>query len=278
MFIIKWQKNWVIVRYDKNNEFQYSDYGYKKYQEVIAYINLLTFLSFSENTYRNDSLLISECFDFFDIKSIDKTIQNIIIDLLVLSTARPDEEGTNNFKYCLFDKIYHKFLKLENLIRKSEKEEVIKYIADNISNYISMEDKKMRIMSLVSILELLITHKPDSNRYNIEDSIRKQFSNKMLVLLYLNDKNINYIEIEKYLLMIYDLRSAIAHGSFEQIEIIEKKIDKWLLNNSIDYKEYYEEFDMDIVLEHIDESLRNYVRIAIKMFLKDKSLIEILKK
>lgn len=274
----KMAKNWVILRYDESNDFQYTDYGYKKYKEVIAYINLLTFLSFSNNSYRNDSLLIPECFDFFEIKSIDKTIHNIIINLLVLSTARSDEEETNDFKYCLFNKIYHKFFELENLIRKSEKEEVIKYIADNISNYISMEDKKMRIMSLVSILELLMTHKPDSNRYNIEDSIRKQFSNTMLVLLYLNDKDISYIEIEKYLLMIYDLRSAIAHDSFEQIETIAKKMDKWLLNNNVDYKEYYEGFDLDIVLDYIDESLRDYVRIAIKMFLEDKNLIELLKK
>ena len=161
---------------------------------------------------------------------------------------------------------------------KSEKKEVINYIADNISNYISMEDKKMRIMSLVSILELLLTHKPDSNRYNIEDSIRKQFCNKILILLYLNYKNINYVEEERYLLMIYDLRSAIAHGNFEQIDTIAKKMDKWLLNNSIDYKKYYEGFDTDIVFEYIEESLEKYVRTSIKMLLEDQNLIELLKK
>ena len=274
----KMAKNWVILRYDESNEYQYSDYGYKKYKEIIAYINLLTFLSFSENPYRNDSLLIPESFDFFEIKSVDRTIQNIIIDLLVLSTARKDEETINNFKYCIFDKTYSKFLRLERLLKNLEKEDLIKYISDNISNYISIEDKKMRIMSLVSMLELLITHKPDSNRYNIEDSIRKQFCNKLLTLLYLNDKDINCAEIEKYLLMIYDLRSAIAHGNFEQIEIIARKIDKWFLNNSKEYKEYYEELDIDIVFEYIDESLREYTRIAINMYLKDKTLIELLKK
>ena len=278
----KMAKNWVILRYDESNEYQYSDYGYKKYKEIIAYINLLTFLSFSENPYRRDSLLIPESFDFFELKSVDRTIKNIIIDLLVLSTARKDEETINNFRYCIFDKTYSKFLKLEKLLEKllenAEKENLIKYISDIISNYILIEDKKMRIMSLVSVLELLITHKPDSNRYNIEDSIRKQFCNKLLTLLYLNDKNINYAEIEKYLLMIYDLRSAIAHGSFEQIEIIVRKIDKWFLNNSIEHKKYCEEFDIDRVFEYIDESLRKYTRIAINMYLKDKTLIELLKK
>ena len=191
---------------------------------------------------------------------------------------RTDEEETNDVKFCIFNKTYNKFLELENLIKKSGKEEVINYIADNISNYISMEDKKMRIMSLVSILELLLTHKPDSNRYNIEDSIRKQFCNKILILLYLNYKNINYVEEEKYLLMVYDLRSAIAHGSFEQIDMIAKKMDRWFFNNSTDYKEYYEGFNIDIVFEYIEESLEKYVRTSIKMFLEDQKLIELLKK
>ena len=57
-----------------------------------------------------------------------------------------------------------------------------------------------------------------------------------------------------------------------------KKIDKWLLNNSIDYKKYYEEFDTDIVFEHIEESLEKYVRTSIKMFVEDQNLIELLKK
>lgn len=274
----KMAKNWVILRYDPNYDFQYSDYGYKKYKEIISYINLLTFLSFSESLCGKDGFLIPESFDFFGIKSIDKTIQNIIINLLVLSAVRTDEEETNDVKFCIFNKTYNKFLELENLIKKSGKEEVINYIADNISNYISMEDKKMRIMSLVSILELLLTHKPDSNRYNIEDSIRKQFCNKILILLYLNYKNINYVEEEKYLLMVYDLRSAIAHGSFEQIDMIAKKMDRWFFNNSTDYKEYYEGFNIDIVFEYIEESLEKYVRTSIKMFLEDQKLIELLKK
>ena len=83
------------MRYYPNHEFQYSDYGYKKYKEIISYINLLTFLSFSEGSYRNNGLLIPESFDFFEIKSIDKTIHNIIINLLILSTVRTDEEENN---------------------------------------------------------------------------------------------------------------------------------------------------------------------------------------
>ena len=43
-------------------------------------------------------------------------------------------------------------------------------------------------------------------------------------------------------------------------------------------KEYYEEYDPEIVLEYIDESLRKYVRIAINVLIKDRSFITILKK
>jgi len=55
-------------------------------------------------------------------------------------------------------------------------------------------------------------------------------------------------------------------------------MDKWLLNNSIDYKKYYEGFDTDIVFEYIEESLEKYVRTSIKMLLEDQNLIELLKK
>ena len=274
----KMAKNWVILRYDENNEFQYSDYGYKKYKEIIAYIDLLTFLSFPENSYLKSGYLIPESFDFFEIKTVDQTIKNIIIELLVLSTSRSDEEENNYYKFCVFNKAYNKFLRLEKLIQKNGKEDLIRYISDIISNYISIEDNKMRIMSLVSILELLVTHKPDSNRYNIEDSIRKQFCNKLLLVLYLNDKNIDYKQIEKYLLMIYDLRSSIAHGNFEQLEEIIKKIDKWFLDNSNEYVEYYEDFDRERTIDYIEESLKKYVIITVNTFLEDNKLTEILKK
>ena len=104
----------------------------------------------------------------------------------------------------------------------------------------------------------------------IENNYKKEYFDEYL--------DINYVEEERYLLMIYDLRSAIAHGNFEQIDTIAKKMDKWLLNNSIDYKKYYEGFDTDIVFEYIEESLEKYVRTSIKMLLEDQNLIELLKK
>ena len=76
-------KNWVILRYDTNCEFQNSDYGYKKYKEIISYIDILTILSYPEGSYRYNGLLIPESFDFFEIKSIDKTIHNIIINTTI---------------------------------------------------------------------------------------------------------------------------------------------------------------------------------------------------
>ena len=48
----------------------------------------------------------------------ETTIKNIIIDLLVLSTARKDEETINNFKYCIFDKTYSKFFEIRRVIKE----------------------------------------------------------------------------------------------------------------------------------------------------------------
>ena len=112
----KMAKNWVILRYDENNELQYCDEGYKKYQDVMAYINLLTFLSFPDSSYRKHSFLIPESFDFFEIRTVDKTIKNLIINLLVLSTAREKCNSIKDFRFCPFDEIYKRFLQLEKLL------------------------------------------------------------------------------------------------------------------------------------------------------------------
>lgn len=296
----KMAKNWVILRYSvdalnedvgeqlvKTNDnintqvLNYYDNDFDRYENAVKYINLLTFLTFPNNTYKKHSFIIPECFDYFEISRVDKTIKNIIINLLVLGTSKGEKDQLNDFRFCSFNNVYLQLKETEKLFDKFMQNTLIEYIADNINNYISITDNKMRIISLVSIFELLLTHNPNFNRYNVEDSIRKQFATKLTMILYLNDNTINYKEIEKYLLLVYDLRSAIAHGSFDKVEEITRKIDLWLLKNNSEYKRYYEEkggFDLDDTLEEIDESLKIYLRIVIKSYLKDKNLFEILKK
>ncbi len=275
----KMAKNWVVLRYmDPTDEEFLSEESYNHYKKVIAYINLLTFMSFSENAYKNHSFLIPESFDFFDIRTVDKTIRNIIVSFITVSYSLVREEDMKNFQFCPFNRLYDKFQKLEIALESLKKPDLISFIADNINAYISMDNEKIRIISLVSILELLLTHNPDFNRFNVEDSIKKQFCNKLLILLCMKNKNINYSFLEKYLLKIYDLRSSIAHGDFSKIDVHLNKIHQILVDNDEDYRRDFDEYDTEIVLEEVNSFLRNCVRLAVNEALDNPNMIEILKK
>ena len=39
-------------------------------------------------------------------------------------------------------------------------------------------NQEMAFVELISVIEMLITHNPDSGRFNIEDSITRQFVGK----------------------------------------------------------------------------------------------------
>lgn len=116
---------------------------------------------------------------------------------------------------------------------------------------------------LTSIIELLLTHNPDFNRFNVEDSINKQFQLKASILIYLNDKRVDINAVKSRLKIIYQQRSNIAHGNFSAV-------NKYI--NSLSKKEGKEEYFDDIVVD-----LYKYVRAILEKYLKDLKLIDFLK-
>ena len=85
--------------------------------------------------------------------------------------------------------------------------EKIKYSFENYNNNLEMS-----FVELISLIELLITHNPDSGRFNIEESITKQFVGKMLLILYENDNNDseNYRKLKKELKFTYSISYSIT--------------------------------------------------------------------
>jgi hypothetical protein len=122
---------------------------------------------------------------------------------------------------------------------------------------------RIRLVILTSILELLLTRSPDSSRFNVEDSISKQFGLKVSLLVYLNDRNRNIKEIAKRLKVIYAQRSNVAHGNFQATS-------KYI--NSLSKTEGEEEYFDDLISD-----LYSYLRAVVEEYLKDKSLVEFLK-
>ncbi|MDZ7957359.1 MAG: HEPN domain-containing protein [Aulosira sp. DedQUE10] len=126
-----------------------------------------------------------------------------------------------------------------------------------------VNDIRTRIVMLTSIIELLLTHNPDFNRFNVEDSINKQFQLKASILIYLNDKRVDINAVKSRLKIIYQQRSNIAHGNFSAV-------NKYI--NSLSKKEGKEEYFDDIVVD-----LYKYVRAILEKYLKDLKLIDFLK-
>ena len=116
---------------------------------------------------------------------------------------------------------------------------------------------------LTSIIELLLTHNPDFNRFNVEDSISKQFQLKASILIYLNDKTVDINGVKSRLKTIYQQRSNIAHGNFAAV-------NKYI--SSLSKKEGKEEYFDELVVD-----LYKYLRAILEEYLKDIRFVDFLK-
>jgi len=78
------------------------------------------------------------------------------------------------------------------------------------------QDIKIRLLLLVSLVEYMLTHNPDFNRFNIEESISKQFKLKTAIIVFQFDKTVDLNVIKSNLSNIYSQRSDIAHGNMSK--------------------------------------------------------------
>jgi hypothetical protein len=143
-------------------------------------------------------------------------------------------------------------------------QEKLLYIGSVIEVAYKSTDPRYLIVILVSIIELILTRNPDSSRYNVEDSISKQFLIKVSVLLYKYDNSIDLDNLKKDLKDIYNIRSKIAHGDFIILHEELKKISAKSNNDNIVYQE-------------IISKLYKYVAIIIKSYIEDPVYIDYLK-
>ena len=127
---------------------------------------------------------------------------------------------------------------------------------DLICEYLQCIDKDRTgyasIVLLVSIIELLLINKPDADKFNIEQSITKQFVLKLSVVLdKMSPELLDYKNSQKQFKEIYNLRSNIAHGSFELKD--SSKISKF------------------------KGILQTYVKILLKLYIQDLDYVNYIK-
>lgn len=87
---------------------------------------------------------------------------------------------------------------------------------------------KKEITDYVTLLEMFVTHSPSTNRYNVEDSISKQFVEKISASFSLTHSIKNKIDLEdfkKKLKYMYNYRSKLLHGEVLEMN---KQLNKFL--------------------------------------------------
>ena len=288
----KLTRMWIIARYDDEGEHEelkriaedsrkQGESGFfmlgtenpivRNSENLIGYCCLLSLLVEKENeSYYGYSFLIQHDSDSIQTPRINRFLNKSVVFLgfMAYSTELLHKEDRWGYFYYLKDEITEVSKRLDSVIDESNKEKML-YIA-NLLKIIAHEikDGRLKLVTLVSIIELLLTHSPDYRRFNIEDSISKQFRLKTSLLVYQNDKSKDLNWIKTRLRDIYNQRSNIAHGNFKSLtDYLKKEVKK---SND-------EDTDDEIILERLNSDIYDFIRAIIEEYIKDRKLVEFLK-
>lgn len=141
---------------------------------------------------------------------------------------------------------------------------------------------KKEITDYVTLLEMFVTHSPSTNTYNVEDSISKQFVEKISASFSLTHSIKNKIDLEdfkKELKYMYNYRSKLLHGEVLEMN---KQLNKFLeipyyssrRNNDID-KDYYK--IKGIIEKYMSNRLEDIFRKIFELYVKNYLFFEAIK-
>lgn len=254
--------SWCVVRYKHQSDHCYwfrskegldvlglKGYGRQLVQDICC---ALSFLLKLDEDSAGTSFLLEEKDDTDEIRHS------------ILLNSQYHDDIDDIWKYQRFGKIEQQFIKFSRLIDSqifSASEDKILYVGGVLRSISDVRDYRIEILNLVSVLELFVAHNPDLQRFNIEDSIGKQFRTKIAILARGISPSLE--ELGKELKHIYNIRSKIAHGDFIELK-------KELSKNTI--KPDLEEAMSDIVIR-----LYDIVREVFLSSLRDPELAKFLK-
>ena len=280
-------ETWIILRFEEDEEFNeiandknklfhillsHKETAYTKYfRNLTSYCHLLSLLAHNEeNEYYGENFLLSESpYELF-ITSINEKIYESIETFIRYNCLLKHDSRAKNWLYWLDGS--------ENLILHSERiesiiiQETIKdesgkirisqkqspkqklLHAGNIlkTSYKHLQDPELMLLLLVSNIEYLLTRNPDTNKFNVEDSISRQFKLKCAVAIHNQNKDLSLVTLNKDLNKVYSQRSDLAHGN------------------------YREDFKIDEIVQSV-YLLYNITNLIINEFIDDRGIIEYLK-
>ena len=272
---------WIIVRFDY--DFYFDDKNFDLLtpspEKVNSILDFICFTCFQNSTRPCDTFLLNHQSHSPRLDSIKTNAFLIFSNLDAIVHDRYDSNEDDAY-YLPFNTLYERIHPQIEKILKYEKDFRFNYISEQINHLNTLTYYPEKIMNLVSLFELLLAHKPDNNRFNVEESIKKMFSRKILLMLYLNDNTLEKDQIQKELNLIYDLRSDISHGNFENVAKLLKKFESLYQELGLLY-DYYKNDDGDYrpncIYEIIIEHLKLYLKTILNNFIDDETLLEILK-
>ena len=263
---------WVILRMkDKNPSM---DHYFDQAEKVRYRLDALTLLAFEKSSRIDFSVLISgEFTSLYEEEIVDKTKNSIIEAMVEVTNKKKIEKNKSEFNG--FINYYQGICKTNAKIQKNPNKEMLEYIMESLQTLRRNYDLKMKFISIVSIIELLLTHCPDASRFNVEDSINKQFKSKIALIYHLYDKDSNSDLITKESSLIYSLRSDIAHGNFKEFPKNLKKYFDFCKENSYTNNS---KFDKVSVMNILVSRTLSHMLVIFNMLLNDYKLLDIIKK
>lgn len=287
---------WIITRFDDEGEpeklkqqfeeIKREDSGGKHFvilgdenplisnsKRLLDYSYLLTSLYHTDKEHFGEqSFIIQKYYDDLRYIKIDTMLNNCIMMFTYKSYSNICHHESDRWRsfYHIKEDMIKASDQLENILNGGMEDKLL-YIADLLRVIgEDMSDQRQILVALTGIMELLLTHNPNYNRFNVEDSISKQFKLKASILIYLNDKTRDIEQVKKRLGEIYTQRSNIAHGNFKTLKKYIDKELKVLLKSDSDAEDSY-------ILEYLNRDLRIYLRAVLEELIKDESLVNFMK-
>lgn len=280
-------ETWIILRFEEDEEFdeiandknklfhhllsrQETTYA-KCFKNLASYCHLLSLLTHNEeNEYHGETFLLSESpYDLF-ITSINQKIYESIETFIGYNFLLQHHNRAHSWLYWLDGNrnLIFQSKRIESIIiqeaikdgngkiRTSQKQSPKQKLlhTGNIlkTSYEHLQDPELMLLLLVSNIEYLLTRNPDTNKFNVEDSISRQFKLKCAVAIHNQKKDLDLLVLNKDLNKIYSQRSDLAHGN------------------------YKEDFKIDEIIQSV-YLLYTITNLIINEFVDDRAIIEYLK-
>lgn len=233
---------WIVARYDDEGQIEVERQRRKEYRDkgelvvalyeqehpilrnsrrLVEYSYLLSLLTHTHDDYTGYSFVLDSDPSQFDLNEVNTKLCMRFFMFGMLSQESREDIASEELRWQLFPFIRSELegnARLLDTAFEAGIEDKLMYVASLLKTVgEDLADEKFKLVVMVSIIELLLTRNPDHSRFNVEDSISKQFRLKAGLIVYLNDKSRDLDEIEARLKTIYSMRSNIAHGNFTAV-------------------------------------------------------------